>query len=244
MEVWVEKYRPRKIEDIVGQERVKDLLLQVLANGEGNMPHMLFYGPPGTGKTTSALALCEGLFGASYRQQNRVMEMNASDERGIEAVRLKVKAFAEQSSGVGFKVIILDEADSMTKDAQSALRRIIELYTFSTRFIIICNYQSRIMDALSSRCSRFHFTGVPREQQIERIKFVCEQEEVLLDDSALNAAIDIGDGDLRMTLTLLQGVRSFCGNELITADQVLEVAGAIPYKVVDSLLETALTAVV
>merc|ERR1719240_2538432 len=175
---WVEKYRPSTIEDVAQQEEVVSALRSSLKTGE--LPNLLFYGPPGTGKTTVALALVQQFFGKDWR--SRVRELNASDERGIVAVREKVKTFAQLAIGstqeglaqskARFRVIILDEADSMTHDAQAALRRIMEEFVGVTRFIIICNYVSKIIDPLHSRCSKFRFKPIDGEFQKTRLETI------------------------------------------------------------------------
>lgn len=144
------------------------------------MPHLLFYGPPGTGKTSAALAAARELFGAE-KYQSRVLEMNASDDRGIGAIRTKVKAFAAASAASGgptFKLIILDEADAMTTDAQNALRRLMEQYARVTRFCLICNYVSRIIEPLASRCGKFRFQPLPRAAIVGRLEMVCQSENL------------------------------------------------------------------
>lgn len=170
---WVEKYRPSKVDEVSHQTEVVSALRQAIFTGQ--VPHLMFYGPPGTGKTSTILALAKELFGHELYKQ-RVCELNASDERGINVVREKIKKFAQRkiarhpdSSRTDIppiQIIILDEADSMTTDAQAALRRIIEQYSATTRFCIICNYISKIIDPLASRCVKFRFSPIAREAQI------------------------------------------------------------------------------
>merc|ERR1719199_1935377 len=190
---WVEKYRPAKIDDVAQQEEVCGALRNSLSTGE--LPNLLFYGPPGTGKTTVALALVQQFFGKDWR--NRVREMNASDERGIGAIRERVKTFAQLAIGnssdskAKFRVVILDEADSMTHDAQAALRRIMEEFVHVTRFIIICNYVSKIIDPLHSRCSKFRFQLVGHEFQKARLLTICEQEKVKIVGKSLDSLVSL-----------------------------------------------------
>lgn len=180
-----------------------------------NLPHMLFYGPPGTGKTSTILALTKELYGPDL-MKSRILELNASDERGISIVREKVKNFArltvskpskhdlENYPCPPYKIIILDEADSMTADAQSALRRTMETYSGVTRFCLICNYVTRIIDPLASRCSKFRFKALDASNAIDRLRFISEQENVKCDDGVLERILDISAGDLRRGITLLQ----------------------------------------
>ncbi|CAJ1459663.1 unnamed protein product [Effrenium voratum] len=224
---WVEKYRPDRIEDVAQQEEVVAALKHSLQTGE--LPNLMFYGPPGTGKTTVALALMKQFFGQDWR--SRVKELNASDERGISAVREKVKTFAQLTIGSSdskarFRVIILDEADSMTHDAQAALRRIMEEYVQVTRFIIICNYVSKIIEPLHSRCSKFRFQLVGPEFQKSRLLHICQQEKVTISPSALDKLITLSKGDMRCAVTMLQTAVSFYTQ--VDEDSLVEVACAVP----------------
>jgi len=174
----VEKYRPEKVEDVAHQEEVvKTLKTSIL---QGNLPHLLFHGPPGTGKTTTILAVARELFGPELYKQ-RILELNASDERGISVIREKVKNFAQGAVGgqktpgypcPRFKIIVLDEADTMTPDAQSALRRVIELHSKVTRFCLICNYVTRVIEPLASRCAKFRFKNLPVDSMIARLEHI------------------------------------------------------------------------
>lgn len=237
---WVEKYRPKKLDEVAAQDHAVTVLKKTL--GSANLPHMLFYGPPGTGKTSTILALTKELFGPEL-MKTRVLELNASDERGISIVREKVKNFArltvskpskhdlEHYPCPPYKIIILDEADSMTADAQSALRRTMETYSTVTRFCMICNYVTRIIDPLASRCSKFRFKSLDSSNALERLKYVAEQEKVKYKEGVLERILDISAGDLRRAITLLQSASKnigYSGEEEISVALVEELAGVVP----------------
>ena len=193
---WLEKYRPTTVEEIVGNEATVGRL-QVLAQ-QGNMPNLILAGPPGTGKTTSVLALARTMLGESFK--DAVLELNASDDRGIDVVRSRIKAFAQKKVTLPpghHKVVILDEADSMTPDAQSALRRTMETYSRVTRFCIICNYISRLITPISSRCAKFRFKPLPEEAMIGRLDFIGKEEGIHCPPAVLSELMARSDGDMR-----------------------------------------------
>lgn len=173
---------------------------------ENQLPHLLFYGPPGTGKTSTILALAKQMYGDSMASMT--LELNASDDRGIDIIRNQVQDFASTRTIFSnkFKLIILDECDAMTKDAQMALRRVMEKYVRNARFCLICNYVSKIIPALQSRCTRFRFQPLPERFVRSRLEQICNEEKVLLDPAGLDALIELGGGDMRRTLNLLQSV--------------------------------------
>ncbi|KAI8892707.1 replication factor C subunit 2 [Globomyces pollinis-pini] len=237
---WVEKYRPNSLNEMVAQDDcVQTLARSVSAN---NLPHLLFYGPPGTGKTSAILALAKDLYGKDLFKQ-RVLELNASDERGIDVVRTKIKDFAKlsitsTSNSPPFKLIILDEADSMTVDAQAALRRTMETYSKVTRFCLICNYITRIIEPLVSRCAKFRFKPLPIEPMVKRLDFICTQEDINCNTNTLTTLVKVVDGDLRQAITLLQTAKRMGTTDEITQTDIEELIGAIPDHVIQKLFQT------
>ncbi|XP_028787792.1 replication factor C subunit 2 [Neltuma alba] len=241
---WVEKYRPRQVKDVAHQDEVVRVLTNTLETG--SCPHMLFYGPPGTGKTTTALAIAHQLFGPEL-YKSRVLELNASDDRGINVVRTKIKDFAavavstsQRKSGhpcPPYKIIVLDEADSMTEDAQNALRRTMETYSKVTRFFFICNYISRIIEPLASRCAKFRFKPLSEEIMSSRILYICNEEGLNLDSEALSTLSSISQGDLRRAITYLQSAARLFGSSISSKD-LISVSGVVPTEVVQAFLAT------
>ncbi|KAI0033930.1 P-loop containing nucleoside triphosphate hydrolase protein [Vararia minispora EC-137] len=199
---WVEKYRPVSLDDVVSH---KDITTTIEKFVEKNrLPHLLFYGPPGTGKTSTILAVARRIYGPNFRKQ--ILELNASDDRGIDVVREQIKQFAETRTlfARGYKLIILDEADMMTTAAQAALRRVIEQYTRNVRFCIICNYVNKIVPAIQSRCTRFRFSPLPMSEVERRVEHVAEAENVNLTDDGKRALLKLCQGDMRRALSVLQ----------------------------------------
>ena len=235
-EIWAEKYRPKRLGDIVDQ---KDIVERLKSFAESrNVPHCIFAGPPGTGKTTAALCLARDLYGDVYREH--MMELNASDERGIDVVRETVKTFARVKSigEVPFKIMILDEADNMTSDAQQALRRTMERYTETCRFIMCANYSGRIIEPIQSRCAPFRFAHLPREAQDSYLKGIAEKEEVKLSPEGLDAIFEVSGGDLRRAINTLQSAASL--GKPIDAKVVYSVTGKASPADVQKMIKTAM----
>ncbi|XP_065663607.1 replication factor C subunit 2 isoform X3 [Hydra vulgaris] len=207
---WVEKYRPLKLTDITGNEETVKRL-QVFSE-QGNVPNIIIAGPPGIGKTTSILCLARQLLSTSYK--DAVMELNASNERGIDVVRNKIKMFAQQKVTLPpgrHKIIILDEADSMTSGAQQALRRTMELYSKTTRFALACNQSDKIIEAIQSRCAVLRYTKLTDAQLLERLLDICEKEKVIKTDEGLEAIVFTAQGDMRQAINNLQSTHTGFG---------------------------------
>jgi len=200
---WVEKYRPNTLDDLISQKEITGTIQKFMA--EDRLPHLLFYGPPGVGKTSTILACAKQMF-KSQHFNSQVLELNASDDRGIGMVRDSVLTFASTRTifSSGFKLVILDEADSMTKDAQNALRRIIERFTENTRFCLICNYLNKIIPALQSRCTKFRFSPLKLELIKPRLDHVIENEKITVTEDGMQAVIQLSCGDMRKALNILQ----------------------------------------
>jgi len=200
---WVEKYRPGALQDLISHEDIINTIRKFLH--EDKLPHLLFYGPPGTGKTSTILACAKEIY-KPKEFNSMVLELNASDDRGINVVRGQILNFASTRTifNSGFKLVILDEADAMTNDAQNALRRIIEKFTDNVRFCLICNYLSKIIPALQSRCTRFRFGPLNPAQIVPRLQFVADEEKVTMTEDGKKALITLAQGDMRKVLNILQ----------------------------------------
>ena len=232
--MWTEKYRPHKFDDIKGQE---DIVKRIKAFvKQKNMPHVLFAGPAGVGKTTLSLVIARELFGDSWKEN--FLELNASDERGIDVVRIKVKDFARTRAlgDVPFKIIYLDECDALTREAQQALRRTMENYTNTCRFILSCNYSSKIIDPIQSRCALFRFKPLKKEDVIEIIKKISHDEKVKVDSKALEALYTVSEGDCRRVENIFQACAAIADH--VTEDVVYSMASVARPKEVKEILES------
>ena len=209
---WVDKYRPKKINQIIGHDEVKNVLLKSIK--DGNLPHLLFYGPSGTGKTSAVLALVMELYGPK-KVSSKVLELNASDENGINIVRNKIITFANFVVGSDdpdypsppFKIIILDEADAMTSEAQTALKKVMETTCEITRFVFICNYENKIIDPIKSRCASFKFNPIPNDLVVSKLKTIGKNENINVDDGIYDVITTICDGDARRSINTLQNLK-------------------------------------
>jgi replication factor C small subunit len=235
-EMWAEKYRPKHLDAMVNQKEIVERLKSFVKSK--NVPHCIFAGPPGTGKTTAALCLARDLYGDGYREH--LMELNASDERGINIVRETVKTFARSRSigAIPFKIMILDEADNMTSDAQQALRRTMERYTETCRFIMCANYSGKIIEPIQSRCAPFRFTFLPREEHDNHVKRIAERESVTLLPDGAEAIFEVCGGDLRRAINTLQAAASM--DKPVDAKLVYSVTGRANPADVQKMLGTAM----
>lgn len=232
---WIEKYRPKDLNDVVGQDAI---IRRLKGFAESRtMPHMLFAGPAGTGKTSSALALARELFGNSYGQN--FLELNASDERGIDVVRNKIKDFARTLAfNSEFKIIFLDEADALTADAQHALRRTMEKFTKTARFILSCNYSSRIIEPVQSRCILFRFTPLEESEIKNKIKEIAKKEKINLEEKAVEAIVYVSEKDLRKAINVLQA--SSMQEGAVTEKMIFEIASRAKPEEIKKMIELAL----
>ncbi len=200
-EIWLEKYRPQTLDEVVGQENITERLESYVERQD--LPNMLFSGPAGVGKTTSAIAVARELYGESW--QEYFLELNASDKRGIDVVRDRIKSFARTSfGGVDHRIIFLDEADALTSDAQSALRRTMEQFSNNVRFILSCNYSSQIIDPIQSRCAVFRFSPLPEEAVATQVRRLAERETIEVTDDGVDALVYVAGGDMRAAINGLQ----------------------------------------
>lgn len=234
--IWTEKYRPKVFGDVKGQEEIVAKLSAFIK--QKNIPHLLFAGPPGVGKSTLALVLARAFFGDNYHEN--FLELNSSDERGIDVVRNKVKDFARTKAlgDVPFKIIFLDECDALTKEAQQALRRTMENYTSTCRFILAANYSSKIIDPIQSRCAVFRFKPLPKEKVYDLIEYIAKSENLLLDQKAKDALVLVAGGDCRKVSNILQSCSALSAT--ITSETIYSLASMAESSQVADVLITAM----
>ncbi|MCX8203696.1 MAG: replication factor C small subunit, partial [Nitrososphaeria archaeon] len=235
---WIEKYRPKSLSEVIDQEQIVRALRGVLETK--NVPHMIFAGPPGVGKTATAHALARDLFGERYVEDGHFLEINASDERGIDVIREKVKTFARTipMAGPGFKVLLLDESDMLTAEAQHAFRRVMEQFSGTCRFVLAANYLNRIIEPIQSRCAVFRFRPIDESGVRQMVERVAGAEGLRVEERAVAALYDVSEGDLRKVLNVLQTASIY--SRSITADLVYRVAGLAGAVEVRRMMELAL----
>ncbi|KAK6026088.1 putative replication factor C small subunit [Ostertagia ostertagi] len=235
---WVEKYRPESLTDMISHEEIIKTLTRFVKSDK--LPHLLFYGPPGTGKTSAILAVVNTMYSDKQRK-SMVLELNASDDRGIGIVRDEIITFAQTKSlqrdkeTTDLKFVILDEADAMTKDAQNALRRVIEKYTSNVRFCIICNYLSSIIPAIQSRCTRFRFAPLSMDHILPKLNYVIAEEKLTVTEDGKQALLKLSGGDMRRVLNVLQSVAM--ASSTIDETTVYECVGQPTPKHIEKILQ-------
>lgn len=234
--IWTEKYRPQTFAEIKGQKKIVERIKAFVQ--QKNMPHIMLAGPAGVGKSTIALVIAKELFKDTWKQN--CLELNASDDRGIDVVRNTIKEFAKTKSmgDVPFKIIFLDECDSLTKEAQQALRRTMENYVLTTRFILSCNYSSKIIDPIQSRCTIFRFKPLTEADIEEYVKRIIERENLEMDSTTVKALVDISSGDVRKITNILQSCASI--DKKITQDLIFSLVSAAEPQEIKEIITLAI----
>jgi replication factor C small subunit len=234
-EIWIEKYRPQTLDDVYGQEDIVDRLRSYIE--QDDLPHLLFAGPAGVGKTTSATAIARAVYGDDWR--GNFLELNASDERGIDVVRDRIKNFARSSfGGFDYRIIFLDEADSLTSDAQSALRRTMEQFSDNTRFILSCNYSSKIIDPIQSRCAVFRFSPLGDDAVRDQVRDIAEAEDIELTEDGLDALVYAAGGDMRRAINSLQAAATT--GEVVDEEAVYLITSTARPEEIEAMVRSAI----
>jgi replication factor C subunit 2/4 len=239
---WVEKHRPRKLDDIIGHQDLVNMLKNSLTKSD--TPHLLLYGPPGTGKTTIILAAAREMYGPKLFNE-RVLELNASDDRGIKTVRTKIVTAARMAIGSGdpkypsppFRLIILDEADAMTVDAQSALRKTMETNSGTTRFCLICNYINKIIEPITSRCVKFRFKPLKVTNMTSALDNIIKKEGLTVKKDVSKVVAEIAEGDMRKAIGILQNLK-YEKTKIINKDIVYSITGVVPDEIIEKLYDS------
>ena len=235
-EIWIEKYRPETLTEVVGHEDIVGRLESYVA--QNDLPHLLFSGPAGVGKTTSAMAIAREVYGDDWREN--FLELNASDERGIDVVRDRIKNFARTSfGGYDYRIIFLDEADALTSDAQSALRRTMEQFANNTRFVLSCNYSSQIIDPIQSRCAVFRFGPLAEDAVGEYVGQVATREGIEVTESGVDALVYAADGDMRKALNGLQAAATT--GQTVDEEAVYAITATARPEAIEAMVESALS---
>ncbi|MGB9929118.1 MAG: replication factor C small subunit [Methanosarcina sp.] len=238
-EIWIEKYRPIRLDQVIGQEETIERLKSYVATR--NLPHLLFSGPPGVGKTASAVSIAREIFGEDLWREN-FTELNASDERGIDIVRTKIKNFAKTApiGGADFKIIFLDEADALTTDAQSALRRTMERFSNNCRFILSCNYSSKIIEPIQSRCAVYRFRRLTEEAIRKRLEYIAKDQNLAITPDGYEALIYVAQGDMRKAVNSLQAAAFIDPDKPISRETIYRTTATANPEDIKQLIETAL----
>ena len=233
-EIWIEKYRPQGLEDVHGQEAIVERIQSYI--DQDDVPHLLFSGPAGVGKTTTATAIAREVYGDEWR--GNFLELNASDQRGIDVVRDRIKGFARSSFGGDFRIVFLDEADSLTDSAQAALRRTMEQFSDNTRFILSCNYSSKIIDPIQSRCAVFRFSPLGDEAVAAQVREIAATEAIEVTDDGVDAIVYAADGDMRRAINSLQAAATT--GEVVDEEAVYAITATARPEEIESMVTDAL----